>query len=102
MAHGVIFQGKEHRLSKIHTRLMACLIEANGDFCTRDALCQAGWPNEAAWVTEKNFYETMRQLTEKIGSFAPGWLKSENRQGYRLRDPQVDISIQREAKNGER
>jgi hypothetical protein len=86
-AHGVRFKGEVFRLSKIHARLMAPMVQNYGSFCSRELLTKAGWPEDQQPPSEKNYYQTMGDLAKEVEKFAPGWLTNSRGIGYKLEDP---------------
>ena len=90
----IYFKKAKVKLSKRSNILLAYMIDAEGQLCTKNDLIEAGWKNEAKVASsEAALREAIRRLKielETKSNINPRWVKTVHNQGYQLQNPDSD------------
>jgi DNA-binding winged helix-turn-helix (wHTH) protein len=78
-------------------------VEAEGEICPKDELIRSAWPGaNSDGVTDAAVREAIRRLKielEEKNNIDPFWLSTVHGQGYRLQEPEKNITIGRNTTN---
>jgi Cdc6-like AAA superfamily ATPase len=91
VGENIYFKKTKLKLSKRSNILLAYMIDAEGQLCTKDNLSEAGWKNESkAGISMAALREAIRRLKVELKTknrINPNWVKTIHNQGYQLQDP---------------
>lgn len=98
VGNNIYFKKAKAKLSKRSNILLAYMIDAEGQLCTKSNLIEAGWKNESkAGISTAALREAIRRLKIELKTknrINPKWIKTVHSQGYQLQNPDSETLYQ--------